>query len=269
MKIFKILGTSSPWAARVRFWPSLPLTKKPVEGEDTCKFLYIFSEINIDLSCSGHRVLTWSLWQGLGAQLSWGRYPKIMHWSKVTPWAARYPSSRGNKRQGKDEIHLQTLQHTGLGLGTVKHAEAWIWQEVLPAQDMSTSCPYIYISLGWANQARFQTSINRPASLLKSKWDLPYLRPTNYLTSFRKKKKKEVERCFFSSENPHSNYHHLNGFVGFLFRGFVLCSCLSGFKEEQIFTAQAQTPINQDSSLKHWQTLHWSGVSRGCSTTCF
>lgn len=63
--------------------------------------------------------------------------------------------------------------------------------------------------------------------------------------------------------------HHLNGFPGFLFRGFGMRACLSGFKEEQIFTAQAQTPINQGSSLKHWQTLHWSGVSRGCSTSVF
>lgn len=116
--------------ARVRFWPPLPLTNKPVEGDvqpkfkGTCKFLSIFSEIKVNLSCSRHRVLSWRLWHGLGAQLSWGRYLKITHWSEATPWAASYPQSGGNKLQGKDEIHLQTSQHPGLGLGTMNsHGE--------------------------------------------------------------------------------------------------------------------------------------------------
>ena len=198
-KIFKVLVTPLPWETRVRCWQPPPLAETPVEGDVrpifkvTFEFVSIFSEVNVNLSCSHGRVLSLNLWQGLGVQLSQGSLPEMKHWSEAFPWAARHPSSWGGKLWGKDDIHLRTLQHPGLGAGTVNsHGEtprnlltsldltqSVPRPKVLPAQDMPSSCPYIYGSPGRANRAHFQTSVTQPLSSLKPKRDLPYRRPTN------------------------------------------------------------------------------------------
>lgn len=179
----------------------------------------------MDLSCSHCRVLSLSLWQGLRAELSQGRHPKMVHWSEASPRAARYRWSWGDKLLGEDEIHLQTLQHPGLGAGTMNcHGKTprnmftnLDLTRGAPSAGRVELCPYICVCPGRAHhRAHFQTSITWPVSLLKPKWDLPHLRPTNYLTSLGgKKKRRKRKEVFFSSENTHSNYHWLSCYFFF------------------------------------------------------
>lgn len=154
------------------------------------------------------------------------------------------------------------------------HSQTWIPSKGLPAEDVSSSCLSLQVSPGWADRAHFQTSIIQPVSLFELKGDLPYFRPKKmYLTTLGEKKR-DIERwfwvlrthrvftadfilCFIFKEPPFKQFCWID------VQGF----CLSGLKELRIFVAQP--PVNQGWSLRHWQTLQWSGVSRGCPTASF